>query len=344
MLKKPMLIAALLGLFSFASTSFAARTDDYFFQGSLVSKPIWINLSAAMAYTETGPEISGDLSGVYGYGLYDGREIRLTGKADDSGNFTLHEQDQDGKQTASWTGQIDMSTGTIKGTWHNAANTKSYPITATLKGMSESIAINQAVPKEPGDDSCCAGFHTASSTLTLPYFIDPEYQGFNRAINQKLLKFTEDALKDKGGYLDERYEIRALAPTYAVILNQVYGYSFGAAHGGSSQQHLVFTRTNPQQAWHQLTFADISAGNPHQCLPKLRALMIAKLQKANAGSPESLEAKDIPNLDFLPSPEGIHFYFSVYQVGSFAEGIHHVLLRYNQTQGCLKRPANYPGQ
>jgi hypothetical protein len=129
-----------------------------------------------------------------------------------------------------------------------------------------------------------------------------------------------------------------------VIVNDSYGFGLGAAHGGGSSHHWVFTRANAQQAWRKLTFADIQAGNPQQCLPQLRAQMITALQKDGAGSPEQLEAKEIPSLDFLPTQQGVHFYFGEYLVGSYAEGMHQIYLRYSQTAGCLKKPANYPAQ
>jgi len=293
-----------------------------------------------MGNSEEGPAISGDLSGVYGYGLYDGREIPLSGKANDDGTFTLYELDADGKKTASWTGRIDMDAGTLKGTWHNAANTKTYPIEATLKGMSESIEINQAVPRDP--DNGISAYQMASSTLTLPFFLDPSDQGLNATINQKLMAFTQATLKDKSGISAETNEIRALTPNYAVIVKQAWGYGFGAAHGGSSKQHLVFSHSSPQQPWHELTYADISAGNLQQCLPQLRGQMIAELKKAGASMTDQLEAKDIPSLDFLPTQDGIHFYFGEYQVGSYAEGTYQIFLRYSKSQGCLIRPANFP--
>jgi|GEM_PF-4410492 len=342
MLKKMNIFAAILCTCCFAPIGWAQDTGKLFFQGTLGGKPIWINVQAATIETESGQALSGDLSGVYGYGLYDGRDIYLSGKVDEGGAFNVSEQDAQGKKTASWTGQIDLDLGTLQGNWHNAKNTKSLPINTRLVGMSESISISQAVPRDP--DNGINAFQTAASSLTLPYFIDPSDQSLNTAINQTMVDFAKKSLTDKSGFSSETNEVRALTPTFAVIVNRNYGYGFGAAHGGSSSHHRVFTRANALQAWRKLTFADIEGGNPQQCLPQLRAQMITALQKDGASSPEQLEAKEIPSLDFLPTQEGVHFYFGEYSVGSYAEGAHQIYLRYSQTAGCLHKPANYPAQ
>ncbi|MDA3878501.1 MAG: hypothetical protein PF483_15655 [Halothiobacillus sp.] len=189
MLKIINIIAAVLCAFCFAPAGWAQDTSKLFFQGTLGGKPIWIDVQTATIGTETGQVLSGDLSGVYGYGLYDGRDIYLSGKVEEGGAFTVSEQDPHGKKTASWTGKIDLDSGSLQGNWHNAKNTKSLPINTRLVGMSESISISQAVPLDPANG--VNAFQTISSSLTLPYFIDPSDQSLNATINKTMIDFAK---------------------------------------------------------------------------------------------------------------------------------------------------------
>lgn len=79
---------------------------------------------------------SGQLSGNY---RYVGKQaaLDLVGTIDQSGNFSLKEYDNAGKNTGSFIGQL--INGTIQGTWNNSSRQKSYSFSLTEINQEESI-------------------------------------------------------------------------------------------------------------------------------------------------------------------------------------------------------------
>ncbi len=314
------------------------------FLGDLSDKRVEINLTRD----------SSNLSGIYKYEKV-GKDLKLAGTIDASGNFTLQETDAAGGKTGEWKGVWKESGGraALNGKWKNPKGGDELNFSAdelkteftggakiTTKTFSEENKekfweINAEYPELSGVDSA-ATFNQAVKKI-----VDGNVSEFKKDLPDytspdDLKRYKESEIKL---YDQTTYELQmANDDLISVIFTDA---SFGGgAHGSAITTTLNFdVKTN-----RVLKLADIFEPNSNYL--KLisdisRADLKAKLQKDemfdeemfNPGSEAKAENYGAWNL----TKNGLLITFDAYQVAAYAAGPQEVLIPYSKLQNILKK-------
>ena len=318
----------------------AQTGQKFFFRGTIGD-----NLSIEMALVRDGDR----LAGTYFYPRV-GKNITLSGTVDKSGNVSLTESDETGKQTGAFKGNWQPATDSpdpdvnqIEGKWSKPDGSKEtdFYLWQQPYQFGDTVHVTPKVVKEANKEK----LYTVDAEY--PQIDgDPRFDGFNREARSVMMKdisaFKSAETPQEGdetssipaetqnSTLDARYNFRYATNDLISMEFIESAYSRGAAHGNHLTQVLNYDLKNNKK----LALADLF--NPKSKYLNIISDYCIKELKNRGKNEDSmiftdqLETGAGPHADnyqaWAITKKGLWITFDPYQVAAYAAGPQYVLV------------------
>jgi len=325
----------------------AQAGDKYFFRGTIA------NLSIEMQLLRDGDR----LSGTYFYPKV-GKNISLTGTLDNSGNVTLTESDDSGKQTGLFKGKWqtasdspDPSIFEIEGKWSRPDGSKQteFIVTQQPYEFTGNVQITAKVIKEANKQKL---YTVAAEYPQIDG--DSRFDGFNREARALVTKDvaafktaeTEDTdttyttTENQTSTIDMSYDFHYATDNLISVAFSEGTYSRGAAHGNQLTQVLNYDVKSGKK---------LALGDLFKDKSKYLSVMAAYCQKdlqERAKKPDAMVLPELiesgagPKTDnyraWNITKKGLWITFDPYQVAAYAAGPQYILVPYAVLKDIIK--------
>jgi len=321
--------------------------DKYFFRGTIA------NLSIEMQLLRDGDR----LTGTYFYPKV-GKNIALSGTVDKTGNVTLTESDDSGKQTGLFKGKWqtasespDPSIFEIEGKWSKPDGSKQteFIVTQQPYEFSGNVKVTSKVTKETNKQKL---YTVAAEYPQIEG--DSRFDGFNHEARALVTKDvaafkaaeTEDvdtsytSTENQTSTLDMAYDFHYATDNLISVAFSEGSYSRGAAHGNQLTQVLNYDVKSGKK----LALADLFKDKSKYL--SVIAAYCQKDLKERAKKPDAMVMPDLiesgagPKADnyraWNITKKGLWITFDPYQVAAYAAGPQYILVPYSVLKDIIK--------
>ncbi len=298
------------------------------------------------------------LSGKYFYTKV-GKDLKLSGTIDASGNFNLKETDASGKATGEWSGKWKEDKNdngiTLEGLWKKPSQREGesfsfYAIQQIIEFTNGVKIVDKTIKEiDKAKRSEIQSIYPEITNLD-----SPAAKKFNELVKNRVVALNDGYREFLGEMTDE--DIKSLSPgislsnevSYDIALANndfisltVNNYTFtGGAHGGTSSSVINYDLKNNRE----LELADIFEQNSNY-LKTISDYSIADLTKrlTDMSDEEWIGRGAGAEIDNFASwnltKKGLMFTFDQYQVAAYAAGPQTVIIPYNDLKSVLRKDA-----
>jgi uncharacterized protein DUF3298/peptidoglycan-N-acetylmuramic acid deacetylase PdaC-like protein len=321
--------------------------DKYFFRGTIA------NLSIEMQLLRDGDR----LTGTYFYPKV-GKNIALTGTVDSSGNVTLTESDDAGKQTGLFKGKWQTATDSpdpsifeIEGKWSRPDGSKQteFIVTQQPYEFTGNVQITAKVIKETNKQKL---YTIAAEYPQIEG--DSRFDGFNREARALVTKdvaafktaetedteTTDTSTENQTSTIDMSYDFHYATDNLISVAFSEGTYSRGAAHGNQLTQVLNYDVKSAKK----LALADLFKDKS-----KYLSVIAAYCQndlKERAKKPDAMVLPELIETGAGPKADnyrawnitkkGLWITFDPYEVAAYAAGPQYILVPYSVLKDIIK--------
>jgi hypothetical protein len=321
--------------------------DKYFFRGTIA------NLSIEMQLVRDRDR----LTGTYFYPKV-GKNIALSGTVDSSGNVTLTESDDSGKQTGIFKGKWqtasespDPSIFEIEGKWSKADGSKQteFIVTEQPYEFTGNVKVTSKVTKEANKQKL---YTVAAEYPQIEG--DSRFDGFNREaralVTKDIAAFkaaeTEDvdttytSTENQTSTLEMSYDFHYATDNLISVAFSEGSYSRGAAHGNQLTEVLNYDVKSGKK----LALADLFKDKSKYL--SVIAAYCQKDLKERAKKPDAMVLPELIDTGAGPKADnyrawnitkkGLWITFDPYQVAAYAAGPQYILVPYSVLKDIIK--------
>ena len=325
----------------------AQAGDKYFFRGTIA------NLSIEMQLVRDRDR----LTGTYFYPKV-GKNIALSGTVDSSGNVTLTESDDSGKQTGIFKGKWqtasespDPSIFEIEGKWSKADGSKQteFIVTEQPYEFTGNVQVTSKVTKEANKQKL---YTVAAEYPQIEG--DSRFDGFNREaralVTKDIAAFkaaeTEDvdttytSTENQTSTLEMSYDFHYATDNLISVAFSEGSYSRGAAHGNQLTEVLNYDVKSGKK----LALADLFKDKSKYL--SVIAAYCQKDLKERAKKPDAMVLPELIDTGAGPKADnyrawnitkkGLWITFDPYQVAAYAAGPQYILVPYSVLKDIIK--------